>query len=677
MNIRSKIDTSEIFGIFILMTSFVTAAGFGVTAIYHFFPHHPVLAPEFASALIAQSVHPKPLERLIYITLAAIVPFVLLFGSGFLSSLKLSSPSVSPTRHVFMNAALVTLVPLLFILPFFNLELSRVLFRLHAHMIGTLLLGGSMVLLCICFYQRKCKINASIKKYIIWIFPLTIFFLSLISFRIFNENAVSFGINFNVHLDPIMYVLNQVQFGKTLLVNLPSQYGLFEEFLVPIFKVIPLSILNVTIVFSCLELLAFCALIFILKQYIRNDAVIILCALSIVLTTGNVFLYLLPAESEPYFQYFPVRFLWPAVSAAVFSIYSRRPSLPGLVLFSILAGIACLWNLDSGIPIAISFMAFLVARLGFLSATQVRQHSATHLVTYAAIIVAVCGGFFAWLSFKSGSSLNFSWLWAYQKFFWQTGFFMIPLPVPFHPWMSVLGIYLMGLIVAVLSWRKGLDSKFPDMIFFLSLLGIGLFSYYSGRSHIYNLVTILWPALVVGAMLVDRVLRCIKVGLASKYMALATVPYLLFISLCAISLVSGIPFLLTGAKNTLQTLHASQDPSHAIVSDEISFMKNNLHGRECLILSMRQGIYYTQLGYASPLDGPSLIETFLRHDLDSLMNKATDGSIPCIFLGTGDHSRPSFLFKIPIKSFLKRYKISAHNPDQSMILLEPINAATR
>lgn len=58
----------------------------------------------------------------------------------------------------------------------------------------------------------------------------------------------------------------------------------------------------------------------------------------------------------------------------------------------------------------------------------------------------------------------------------------------------------------------GANSPCVDVVFYLSALGWGLFVYYQGRSHIFNRVTMCWPALAIATVLPDQTGRMVRAG---------------------------------------------------------------------------------------------------------------------------------------------------------------------
>jgi len=678
--------SERIFVTIICMTVLIALMAYAIAALYNLSLHPVSPIPELAITRdnLMMSVFPEPLEKLIYVFLVIVTPLILMlivyFSEKYTNSCS-SFPIIK--NYYFVKYLLPIIVTLMFAIPFYGSDLLSILFHWSpankSYFLVTLALATLCSLGIITFNINSYRfINHKIKRYntnaIVFIILGLAIFLQLCSFRLFNINSVTGAVQWSVSFDAAIYAISQVATGKTLLADLPSQYGLFPEIIAPIFKLTGLSVLKIVILFGCLQIVSLCALIVVMKKYIRSNVLILICGLTVILTTGCTFLYLIGITNEPYFQYFPIRFFWPSLSLLLFHWYSLRPTYFHLSIFSVTAAVACLWNLDSGIPIVASFSALLCCKLVFSNSktdkvddVRLRLSHLRHLTVHLAIVCGVILFFFCFLYIKSDGRIDLSLLLKYQKIFYGIGFGMMPLPMPIHPWMAVLGVYLTGITVAFYTWKWSEHKNKSDMLFYLSILGAGLFTYYQGRSHTFNLIHVLWPALIVGAILTDMTLHSIKLQIIAKPTAVVTVPYLLFVSLGAINLAAGLPELVQGVYSSIINF---KEPKDSLVVEELDFIRSHLYGRrECLILSQRQAIYYTELGLGSPFGSPGLIEIILKRDLDELITKALYLPISCIFLGVGNETS-SFL-KIDQERLFVHYDIIAKNPRSTIFLLEP------
>ena len=82
--------------------------------------------------------------------------------------------------------------------------------------------------------------------------------------------------------------------------------------------------------------------------------------------------------------------------------------------------------------------------------------------------------------------------------------------------MSVVGIDLAALLIPIASWRRRGVRPVDSVTFYLGMLGLRLFVYYSGRAHVLNLGTVCWPAALIVAIATDRLHMWIKATLLPR-----------------------------------------------------------------------------------------------------------------------------------------------------------------
>lgn len=265
--------------------------------------------------------------------------------------------------------------------------------------------------------------------------------------------------------------------------------------------------------------------------------------------------------------------------------------------------------------------------------------------------------------YKAQQPLNLEWQFAYQKLFYTMGFAMLPLPRQIHPWMSVLAIYLLGIILTLTLWFKRAEESIrAEIILYLCLLGVGIFVYYEGRSHVNNLVNVCWPAILVITITADSVLKGVqerRLPFAQIALPVVAVSFLL---ICSVKFAAQIPRM----TRDLFHQYSSRNTSNCVsIPDELAFIKKHAHSkRECLILAQRQGIYHLETGLGSPLKGPGLAEIILESDRNNLISLVEEGKFDCIFLGIG-FSSPMYI-PFDIKKVDKLYDTVAENSWHTM-----------
>lgn len=241
---------------------------------------------------------------------------------------------------------------------------------------------------------------------------------------------------------------------------------------------------------------------------------------------------------------------------------------------------------------------------------------------------------------------------------------MLPMPLFPHPWMSMVCIYLFGIIAALLTWHHHKDHFQTDLLFYLSTLGLGIFIYYEGRSHIFNLVTVTWPALMIIAIAVDSILNRIRtreLPLTEIWIPIVSITLLYA---CTTNFMYNVPRMIKDSRFNIKTRDTVRSTQ---VADEIAFIKKYTKIDQCLILTQRQGIYYAESGAASPIKGPGIVEMVLQKDLDELNQHIRDADAPCIILGTGPFSIPYVLGNLA--KFHDKYEIAAENKEHTLYYL--------
>jgi hypothetical protein len=408
---------------------------------------------------------------------------------------------------------------------------------------------------------------------------------------------------------------------------------------------------------------ALCSIALLLQRHVSNPLLGVVAFLTILIATSLHFL-LNGNGAERYFQYFPIRFIWPTTGLLLFSIYLAKPSKFMLFMLGIIAGISVFWNLDTGIPLVAAIGAALFGRAVMTKQQRPQLFLAT--LVFGIISTLTLVTCFVALQVKAQTPIDLAAAITYQRIFYGSGFGMLPLPLPLHPWQSVLGVYLAGLIVALSGWSKSPEVKLHDVLFCASILGLGLFTYYQGRSHVQNLVMVLWPAILIMVILADQTLQAVAKRAAPPTIIVVALPFVLFVALGTMTLLTSLPTIAAANRQVIATFYKVQDP---LVAEELFFMRETRKERHCAILSQRQGIYHAELGYASPLPGPGHIETILQSDLDALTAEALRPSVECIYLGIAPDSET--YIDLNNDKIITRFPVWTKNTSGSMLLLEP------
>lgn len=662
---RHDVIPGQILGLIFFVVCVVLAA-LALSALATYFqigsnPEIPVISVERITT--PSQLNPEPVERAVFIMLAALAPIGLVAAARYLRAFN-PSPLV---RGAMVISLCVTLV-----VPFIASDFVNVLF-FPASLSGTskmTMLALSLLLSALVLIQSwtdSWTRHSSMAMTIGIACAAALIFL-IAPYRIATDNTVTVAAQWSLSYDAATYALTQVVAGKTLLSDLPSQYGLFPELIAPIFKIVGISVFSVSTFFNILLLIGLACIAAVLHMHVRNSMLRAMTLLCLLIPMG-LYLYLNNIKQEIYLQYYPIRFIFPAVALLLFARYCKSPSRTRLAVLGVTSGIAVFWNFDTGVPVLVS-----------IAATLLVKPFSTQPLRWKVLLPALCFSTFAVMTFsalmialriKAGGPLRIEEAIAFQKLFYGSGFMMLPMPDGFHPWQIILVMYAAAAVAALSAWRRHVDSHVYEVLFCTALLGLGLFSYYQGRSHIYVLMVVLWPALIAGAILTDLILRSIRKRSTSPISSLLAIPFLIFVSLGTVTLAFSSRELVTAGINNIADFQKPRDP---VVANELAFLRSTNKGRDCLILAQRQAIYHAELQTGSPLPGPGLIETILQSDLDALLAGVLNKPLKCIYLGIGLSSQT--LWQLNDEKIISKYPVSAKNDLGTLLLLEPVPVST-
>jgi len=718
-------NSASIFILFFILSAITVFSAFVLAFIYSIFPHQnvsdtSVLLPGYVSDL-----HPKPQEHFVFIILILTIPlsaFLLaltVFNKNKLARklwpiayildsinqrLQKCTPVFIKTKlhknkpHIIVVGALLLLtLPLLSYLIYFpflyvhgEVGLSDAMRHLDPEFI--LVSIRTFVFLSLTFFSVKywytrqyLRVHSGLSKcggycsLITWIICIAAILLQIGAFRIYNELAITNERKWDVHFDAVIYSIGQVMGGKTLLIDLPSQYGLYPELLRPLFKVINFSVLNLLAFFAVLQSISLLSICWVISRVVHDRLIRFLFAIALLTISYGTYMYILDtASGEPlYYQYFPIRFFWPALSVIAFYGFSKKPTLWNLLLISMVGAVGTIWNLDTGLMIVLAFAGVLVGKwLAVWSSGSDAYRTERRQVCYALLIhfslfIVICTLMLSYLFLKGHGSINVDWLFKYQKIFYDLGFCLESLPLFPHPWMSVIGVYLMGIIMTARLWVSYPLSKKADLLGFLSLLGLGLFVYYSGRSTNFNLIASCWPALCIVAILADNALRGMRAGLLSHEHVWLPSAVLTIIILLSVPFALGVVKM---GQDSISRFKSRNIPANEIVSNELQFIREHSKpGDECVILSAHQGFYYAATKMASPIPGPGFIELLLKVERDHFVDHLAQNKYGCVFVGL-DGSAVDL--GVDLLQAIKGYNVIAMNSKKSMLYLTSQHLST-
>jgi hypothetical protein len=572
---------------------------------------------------------PEPVERMQFEVSVLLLPFII-YGVFTIVSRKRQFFYDRQSLSAGINYSGLAIFVFLIVdilsenIPHIKNETNAYFFRnnllsLLTPFIAIILYCVSGYLLYLYYRTSETPLRKKITSVVIYIL-VAVLILDIILYNIFN--LAKAGIDISGETNAVFYVITQVYAGKSLLVDINCQYGLFAWLLNPVFKVIGLSTYNMGMVMALLDGVSFLLIYLGIKKLIRNDLfsfIVFIC-----LIFWQYWQLKLPFGEEPrfYYQYWPIRLLFPALSFYLIVSYigetekNKKRLLPVLGLVS---SFAILWNLDTGIVV---YGATAIALLFAAFYTAPKKEAIKQSMGYAAWMLGsllfVLALFFVSTKMHAGVWPDLMQIFAFQKIFYISGFFMMPM-VAVHFWNLPVIVYIAAGVYCVYHSRKENQRDLP-VIVFLFILGIGLFAYFQGRSFDTTIDMVMYPAIIILGIFCHKLFRQIaiyKPGLNEVTLFLL-VPFI-FIADGAFSMVYYTPSAHSFAWNNATVVDEEREQD---LAPRLNFVKNNLHPKDTvLILSKNyEGYYYAAGQYYNPLHLPGSTEILFKSEIDTLLN---------------------------------------------------------
>ena len=455
------------------------------------------------------------------------------------------------------------------------------------------------------------------------------------------------------HFEAVFFASVRVAQGKTLLVDGPHQYGLYPEFLAPVFRALGgITVFRFSVVMALLQCTVLCVWLATLLRVMQARWLAILTFLGLFAFTQFfvprfiIEMGVLPYY-DPYFQYSPIRTVFPAIAFAgiAFTARKQRYMLRSVRLIgSAVLGAGVLWNVDAGVPAFGAWLLFLC----HLKIQQLRTEEGSlfqKAVRFAALPLEAIGAAFlavvsclVLLAAKAGQYPDLSMILSFQKQFYGVGFYMLPMRL-MHSWLVlaliVLGAMSYGLASLVPSLQpKNAIDPLRSTVFGWAILACGLFSYYQGRSHDWVFPVVTPLGFVFVALAVDQLFvptsRLPGIHVlwmrSSAYIAIAFAA--LMASGTAGACTQGRVFMKSIIERTLR--NAAQNEAPHPIGPALTFLKTKLTpGQSALILSNHAGVYHAETSTHSELR-QGLMELFVRAERDELLRQIQ--AAPVVFV---------------------------------------------
>ncbi|NTW31468.1 MAG: LamG domain-containing protein, partial [Bacteroidetes bacterium] len=404
---------------------------------------------------------------------------------------------------------------------------------LHKYLYVYLLILFPLILFCYLYNFKYSEKTFSLLNKTGNIF-VTLFCFSII-FIVFLISVFKFPYTYENKYDfnAVYYSVVQVFNGVPMLVDhFTNTYGLYPHFVTPILKIFGLSILNFTIIMSILLSSFFLFLFLFLKKIIQNKFLILFGFTTIFFNSYAYFHIITNYDST--FSTTPIR--WILLFSLIYystiylnlinktqifnSIDSSRKQennhknikvkiLYYLSFFIFSSGI--LWNPEIGMLTYLCLIAFYsFLELENQNFKTILKRILIHIITAIAVLAITFLSYFILIKIFYGNYPQLSEMFTTIRIFSFIGFGMLPMPLTFHPWQLIILIYVTGFLYSVQNIITKKINAHTAVIFLLTILGIGYFLYYQGRSHNWSLFTCSPMAFILLTIFADDLYKIIK-----------------------------------------------------------------------------------------------------------------------------------------------------------------------
>ncbi len=439
-----------------------------------------------------------------------------------------------------------------------------------------------------------------------------IFFMDFFSFPATRECLWDFN--------SVYYSVVQVFRGQPLLVNnFTNTYGLYPHFIVPLLKLIGLSIRNFSAIMASLIVLCFSLVFYSMTATVKEKSLVLFGFATIVF---NCFLFSkIVAAFDIYYALFPIRWIFPSLLLSYSVLYLKKPTkllyFPSFFVFS--AGI--LWNPDFGVVTFLSLLLFYF----YLEMKDSKNPGciirlATHALIAAGALIITFASYMVIIKLFYGNVPDVLEMFSTSKIFALVGLNMLPMPRTFHPWMLVAIIYCAGLTYAINAVvRKKITGR-SAFVMVVTVLGIGLFSYYQGRSHNWNLPSCCLPAFILLTVFADDLyVHCKRRGVFAVPFALT----MLFLSFSFFQIIYDYTRITELMTDTLDRARIWITKMN-IEKNAAFIHKTTQEGEKVFIFTAPPfSSLYFDLSGTSSIENPGLGELFFRADYQRLLYRLT------------------------------------------------------
>jgi hypothetical protein len=222
---------------------------------------------------------------------------------------------------------------------------------------------------------------------------------------------------------------------------------------------------------------------------------------------------------------------------------------------------------------------------------------------------------------------------------------MMPMMI-IHPWNMVVLTYILGVYYSMCGLVISYQQQEPgdqqsnitnSFLFITSLIGVGLFNYYIGRSHEYNLVASIWPAYILLAIYVQKLTRHVSpilwsksatwkekvlVSLRNSFHVVLFFALFYFLGSSLVSIFTNLPSYFQVIQTRITRVEQGIPPT--LAEDIKAIQETSTPNDTVFIISDYAPELYLYTQHINPLNIPGFGELILHKDIDTIDNFLKD-----------------------------------------------------
>ena len=570
-------------------------------------------------------VKPEPLEKILFISGIFLIPlFLLAYYAIFKKLLRDKEEKLINNIWIFICLFIITALPLfiynvlnspsVYVPPYSYLQLY-ILNSILDKNISLFIFVPFIIILYVFLRINYSPQNKSAKYMTILLDIFSAFLIVYIAvihvFSIYTNDP---------HFDAVFYSMVQVFKGVPLAMDgFTNTYGLYPYFVNPIFKIIGLSVLKCSIVFCVLIAASFLLILFFLKNTVNNKLLVLLGFTSVVFLPNlskQLFDLKLYGQTMPYYAYLPIRYLFPCLLLFVSSLYVKNKSKYLYIISSVICSLALLWNFETGLVTTLSWML-----LNFYSEFEqnnvyiVFKNILWHIIKISSVVIITVLFFGFCVFIFYGRILNPGVSLKTLIIFSNLNFGMLPMPL-LHPWNILVLTYVVGIGISIRAIIEKDITPWTKNVFLVTIMGIGMFSYYQGRSHDWSLFGPSFYFFIILTLFLDKILSFLKNN-RNLLLTLSSVLIASVLSLSVILISINIKNEFLILKTVIKNVQANSLMKNILEMNSDFIRKHTNSSEKIIIFSRNSGTYFSKIPNISAFN-PGLSELYLKSDYAGL-----------------------------------------------------------